>query len=554
MSRVKVNKLDPFSGQDLTLGGNVVPSTTTSSLGSATKFWPSLYVSGNVYFGGLPTCSSTNILVYNPLTGRVCYQTASNFTTTPGGSDRQLQYNNNGVFGGIPNVMYYTTSSPSFPSASGANIELTSTDINLVNSDVEFGSMGYGVINAVSSISASASSSGNTNGILTYPVGATQLNYGVNIISAADASNYCVKMPATPRKGKELTVINTSGIPIYVFGESTAASLNNIIGNHIVLPSDGVAYKFVCYDNPLPGGWSIVSAGASNVVTSDIIGGTDGLLISQSTIPNPYYYQSVSIVNDSMYALNGVGIGVSSMWAYDLLNQPHHNAGINFFPNDGIVWCYFTPDPAWRKINNITIYTNLSSSAIGENGAAPRLNITFGGYASVSYYQAGTTIQGGPALEQPGNITPAALQTFETNVINPFFADLGYASTPWGAAGSVVFSPSQGGSINTVPGALTPANPGYTPISAYDFTGYLSANPGDPGTTYYTMPLANSYVGRANGIKLIGTVNTQDFFDPSVTSLDCYSFANMGVMFALPKTTYIDGLKLKIVVDYELLP
>lgn len=549
MSRVKVNKLDPFSGQDLTLGGNVVPSSTTSSLGSATKFWPSLYVSGNVYFGGLPTCSSTNILVYNPATGKVCYQTSSNFTTTPGGSNRQLQYNNSGVFGGIPNVVYYTTASQSFPSASGANIELTSTDINLITSDIEFGNMGFGVINAVANITASASSSINPSGLSVYPVGATQLNYGVNVITAADGNNYCVKMPTTPRKGKELTIINKSGIPIYVFGESAAASLNGIIGNNVILPSNGVAYKFVCYDNPLPGGWSITSTGASNIVISDIIGGVNGLLISQSTIPNPYFYQYNSIVNNSMYALGGGGLSTTSVWAYNLLNNPQHDAGVGQPFLDNNVWCYFTPDPAWRRINNITIYTNLSSSI---NNNVPQLQLNFGGYASVSFYQAGTTIQGSPALEQPGNITPAALQTFETNVLNPFFTDLGYTYIPWGAAGSIIFSTSQGGSINQVPGTLTPANPGYAPISATDFTGYLSTNPGDPGTTYYTMPLANSFIGKTNGIKLIGTVNTPDFFS-SATSLDCYSFANMGVFFLLPKISYINGLKLQIVVDYELL-
>jgi hypothetical protein len=550
MSRVRVNKLDPFSGQDLTLGGNVVPSNLSASLGSATKFWPSLYVSGNVYFGGLPTCSSTNILVYNPLTGRVCYQTASNFTSTPGGSNRQLQYNNNGVFGGIPNVVYNTTASPSFPSASGANIELTSTDINLITSDVEFGNMGFGVINAVTSISASASSSINPNGLSVYPVGAAQLNYGVNVITAADGNNYCVKMPATPRKGKELTIINKSGVPIYVFGESAAASLNGIIGNHIVLPSDSIAYKFVCYDNPLPGGWSIVSAGASNVVMSDVIGGVDGLLISASIISNPYFSQYNTIINNSMYALDGDGLGIAP-WGYDLLNRPQHDVGINFFPNDGNVWSYFTPDPVWRKINTITIYTNLSSSIYNQ---VPQLNISFGGYGKINYYQAGTTIMGSPALEQPGNIVPAALQTFQTNVIEPFFTSIGIpVYDSWASA--EVLSLTQGGSINQVPGALTPVNPSYTPISATDFTGYLSANPGDPGTTYYTANLANSlFVGKGCGIKYLGTVNTQDFFNPSNTSLDAYSCINMGVFFTLPKTTYIDGLKLQIVIDYELLP
>lgn len=552
MSRVRVNKLDPFSGQDLTLGGNVVPSSFSASLGSATKFWPSLYVSGNVYFGGLPTCSSTNILVYNPATGRVCYQTASNLTTTPGGSNRQLQYNNNGVFGGVPNVVYYTTASPSFPSASGANIELTSTDINLINSDVEFGNMGFGVINAVTSITASASSSINLSGLSVYPVGAAQLNYGVNVITAADASNYCVKMPATPRKGKELTVINTSGIPIYVFGESATASLNNIIGNNIILPSDGIAYKFVCYDNPLPGGWSIVSAGVSNIITSDIIGGVDGLLISQSTIPNPYYYQAANVVNNNIYVLNGVGLGVSNAWAYNLLNSPTlHDAGINFFPNDGAVWGYFTPDPNWRKINSITVYTNLSSSI----SDAPYLSLQFGFSNNINYYQAGTQILDYPALNQPGNVIPAALQTFVDNVINPFWTDLGINNSFEQTAGGVLFSTNQGGTINTVPGTLTSANPGYTPISATDFTGDLSTNPGDSGTTYYNMNfnIINSEgmfpIGKACGMKYIGTVNTPSW--GGANALDAYAFGNIGVFFSLGKTTYIDGLKLKIVIDYE---
>jgi len=53
MSRVKVNKIDPFSGQNLTLGGHAVPSGSDKNLGSETNPWNEIYVStGSVNFVG----------------------------------------------------------------------------------------------------------------------------------------------------------------------------------------------------------------------------------------------------------------------------------------------------------------------------------------------------------------------------------------------------------------------------------------------------------------------------------------------------------------------
>jgi len=554
MSRVRVNKLDPFSGQDLTLGGNVVPSNLSASLGSATKFWPSLYVSGNVYFGGLPTCSSTNILVYNPLTGRVCYQTASNFTSTPGGSNRQLQYNNNGAFGGVPNVVYNTTASPSFPSASGANIELTSTDINLITSDVEFGNMGFGVINAVTSISASATSSVNPNGLSIYPSGAAQLNYGVNVIEYANASNYCVKMPATPRKGKELTVINTSGIPIYVFGESAAASLNNIVGNHIVLPSDGIAYKFVCYDNPLPGGWSIVSSSPSTIINSGVIG---GLLITQSIYPNQFFYQQNAFISNALYDLGGQTLQTGNGFAYDptTLHDAGHNGTGPTSP-----YAYFTPDPNIRKINNITIYTNLSSSALGD---PDYLNLTITWASNKRFFKAGTYNDTMFFLNTQFPDYATQLNWFNTS-ISPFFTDLNLGNFAtndlWAIAGMTSFHNNMGGvfsSTNQVPGTFVPTNPTYTPISSQDWTGYLSANPGDPGTTYYSTNVSNNanindawLFGKGLGQFFLGT-SPSNVVDADGDQVDAWWLSTFGFNFSLNKTAYINGLKLKIVIDYE---
>jgi hypothetical protein len=241
-----------------------------------------------------------------------------------------------------------------------------------------------------------------------------------------------------------------------------------------------------------------------------------------------------------MYTINAPYTNVST-FGYNLLNRPHYDTGI--FGQQA--YAYFTPFPAWRKINSITIYTNLSSSVYNQ---VPTLNFNFIAGSDINYYQAGTNIYDEAALIQPGNIFPAAVENFYTNVTNPFLVDVGLPANSWGGAFNEFFSLTQGGTINQVPGTLTPANPGYTPISATDFTGYLSANPGDPGTTYYTSTLFN-VIGKGCGIKYLGTVNTPSVF--GVNALDVYSHITMGVYYALPKTTYINGLKLQIVIDYE---
>ena len=43
MSRVKVNSITPFTGQNITLGGHAIPSGS-KNLGSETQAWAELYV------------------------------------------------------------------------------------------------------------------------------------------------------------------------------------------------------------------------------------------------------------------------------------------------------------------------------------------------------------------------------------------------------------------------------------------------------------------------------------------------------------------------------
>ncbi len=411
--------------------------------------------------------------------------------------------------------------------------------------DLRFPDLGNGVVNPIiPNVSASGTSSLNFNGISTTN-SATNLNYGINIIEYSTGEDYCVKLPSTPTKGKELTVVNLSGLPIYLFPGTEGGSINGIVGNDVLIPSDGVAYKLVCWENPLPGGWSIVSNGTSNIAQSDVIG---GLEISQSLYSlSPNYTNHHAFVNNSTYAINGTGNGLATGFAYDPLNSILHDAGLNYYNISlGTVYAYFTPDPVWKNINSVTLYTNLDfNSGVG-------LGVRWNSNFSQTYYQAGTNIEGGLFLSDY-NLPP--YQQFVTNYVDPFFNNLNTLS--WYGGMDEVASEYEGGTIQQVPGVFLAADPSYTPISAQDFTGYLSANPGDPGTRYYTLDFTNinsnstKAVGKGCGTSFIGTINNiEDFYNPANTSLDLYYRNTFGLALRSDGPAYINGLKLKIVVDY----
>ena len=412
--------------------------------------------------------------------------------------------------------------------------------------DTRFPNMGTGVVNPVTSVSASGTSSLNINSISTTNT-TTFLDYGVNVIDYATAENYCLKLPSTPTKGKELTVVNLSGIPIHIFSGVQGGSVNGIVGGNMIIPSDGIAYKFVCWENPLPGSWSIVSTSPSTVTQSDVI----SLLISQSTLSTPSSDNSHAIVSNNIYALGGSGFFGTTTVSNELLTgaNPLHGAWIGNLPSIYPALSWITPEPSVRSINSITIYTNLTSSY--DPTTPDFLNLFIQYNYNIRPYAAGTTTPENLSLQQPGNIIPAAY----TNLVDPFLANL---TLPTGYSGMISGFPwyGYGGTAQSVPGTFTPADPNYIPISSYDWTGYLSTNPGDPGTTYYTMDISSwanfsdwsHALGKGLGISYIGTINTPGV--GGATSLDYYFMSNMGVEFSLDKRAYIDGLKLKIVIDY----
>ena len=84
------------------------------------------------------------------------------------------------------------------------------------------------------------------------------LNYGINVIKNPTVTNYTVRLPQIPKEGKEVIVINSSGVSIVVYPSMDGGTINGILNGSFTIPSDSKAYSFICYENPAPGSWSTV--------------------------------------------------------------------------------------------------------------------------------------------------------------------------------------------------------------------------------------------------------------------------------------------------------
>jgi len=176
------------------------------------------------------------------------------------------------------------------------------------------------------------------------------LSYGINLIATASGTQYCCTLPTTPQKGKSVTVINKSGVDVRVFPSQTGGDINGTIDGNFTVPSNNESYIFNCYENPLPGGWSIVSSGGGQTTYTS---GEISIAIT-SSLP----FVNIAVNNDIQQSTQGPAgpfNGLGSL-ATDI------NAYIATTPLSNFISPVFLPDTPWTKINGVQVISNLSGS------------------------------------------------------------------------------------------------------------------------------------------------------------------------------------------------
>lgn len=85
----------------------------------------------------------------------------------------------------------------------------------------------------------------------------SRLIYGLNVVQTADPSDYATRLPATPVKGRSVVVINNSLHKVRIYPSVAGGSLNGVVDGYVDIPADKQSYTLYCWENPLPGSWSV---------------------------------------------------------------------------------------------------------------------------------------------------------------------------------------------------------------------------------------------------------------------------------------------------------
>ncbi|MEI6797887.1 MAG: hypothetical protein WCO04_01565 [Pseudomonadota bacterium] len=191
----------------------------------------------------------------------------------------------------------------------------------------------------------------------------TYLGFGYNVITTASATNYACRLPNPPMKGRSTVIVNNSGFPIVVYPSVTGGSINGVVNGSALVPSDGKAYTFFCYENPLPGAWSWTPP-ATNQYDSNNISvlapGSSNVITASSSVR----VGTSSTANSSLVYTNGKNL--SQFLSY----TPSIGTGTQYI---------FKPSTPWNNITKFKVYTNQTSLG---SGITARLVLS-GGF---SYY------------------------------------------------------------------------------------------------------------------------------------------------------------------------
>jgi hypothetical protein len=384
MSKIIVNEIKPNGGRDLRIVGNTnisgtLNGTTITTLSGATTF------TGNTS----GTCISQ--MYIDKLYG--CNQELINSPNLIINSDVNLDGNVTAYafYGDGSNITNLPSATFTGNTSGNCLQDLWVEHLNGCGGNLILNS-NLNVIDSLSATTLSGDSSYMTKTIYDIiPVGSgitssAYLEYGINLISTANTSNFCVRLPQTPIEGKQVNIINTSGFDIFVYPSMSGGSINGVIDGASKVPSDSKTYNFVCYKNPAPGSWSANFVQSTHQYDSGIISIDTSL--SASPFSNQFGYvvaydDNFKHVTNGNYYINGYFDGGKLQPSIVINNNPLSCGQYSGFCNN-IMWKPTTP---WSFIDKITVFTNFGQDLDSPaDGGAFFLNQTY----DIAYYDSTT--------------------------------------------------------------------------------------------------------------------------------------------------------------------
>ena len=379
------------------------------------------------------------------------------------------------------------------------------------------------------------------------------LNFGINLITFATSQSYCVKLPQ-PVTGKSVIVVNKSGIDIEVFPSNIGGDINGNINGFTIVPSNGTSYAFNCYENPLPGGWSVLSTnGINQIMVSDAITSSIGPRL-YPTVGWEAAKSNLTFINNDIQITGSTFASFQPQYNFLAPSfDPQYQVGGTF--NNGFQTYQWInsrqfPSNSWRRINSITLITNLTGSIAVTSQIQWNMSL---GFETHFYFASDPTLRYIGGFWDPNTGYPNVDPVY-TNWRNNI-------QTPWAAANDGNGYSSQtgfGGSGLGPVSSTTTITPGI--FTAGGVSSYLAANPGDPGTAKFTINLPQQYAanffGHTDlGARYISSFLCNDYYYNGtdwlpVGMVDAYNVKSWGIGMYNNSTT-LSFPELKIVPQYN---
>ena len=210
------------------------------------------------------------------------------------------------------------------------------------------------------------------------------MSYGVNVFSTSTSTNYATKLPQ-PITGQSVTVINESAFQISVFPSNVGGDINNLpVDTPLVIPADGLAYQFICTENPLPGGWNVISPPA-----------TTQYELSEISVAH------TNATDTFAYGYGGAGqlLASTSQWL-GAVTSTFGAGNISLLPSPGVD--YWLNIPGEAVITKVKLYTNF---VVADGANAPILE-RFVTYMSAINNLVGATVNGSSISLNTPEIVP----------------------------------------------------------------------------------------------------------------------------------------------------
>ena len=96
------------------------------------------------------------------------------------------------------------------------------------------------------------------------------MSFGINVVITATNTDHCARLANPPVKGGTVNIINTSSRTITIFPSQIGGSINGVVDGSFIVPNDSKSYIFTCYENPLPGAWTVTAPATTQIVLGEM--------------------------------------------------------------------------------------------------------------------------------------------------------------------------------------------------------------------------------------------------------------------------------------------